>query len=450
MSRPRSIGTQGGARRWSAAWRPLVVVTAAALVAAGCGSSSKPAASNSTAPAGSASGSSGSGNTASAPGITPTTITLAFLGPLTGPLAASFSTVPIGFNARIALQNAEGGVNGRQIKVVQADDQGNLAQSQLAVKTAVEQDHAFAIGTVSVFTFANEPYLLKAGVPIAGEPLDANEWAPPNNNMFPNTGSENTTCPGPVNLGTFLKSQGVTRLAVLGGPLPSEACTNHGAVASAKLAGIQVPYDNLTIPTTQEGNFQNIASQMKSDNVDGVYLDSAAAQGLAEVAAAEQAGITFKAILTTSQPSSKVLENPQANQAAKNMWAPIPETPAGINSPAVTKIANALSTYEHVTTPPERHEYEGWLAADILITGLQLAGKNPTRASFISALRADHNYTADGLEVGPVDFTQSFGTGAQSTGPAPGDCDYFVQYNGSQWVPQPKPICGGLVPGSGT
>src|SRR5580698_9097824 len=61
-------------------------------------------------------------------------ITLALISSLTGEGASEFSTAPAGFNARIALQNAEGGVDGHKLKGLVLDDQ----TSPSAISTAVQ------------------------------------------------------------------------------------------------------------------------------------------------------------------------------------------------------------------------------------------------------------------------------------------------------------------------
>jgi hypothetical protein len=94
------------------------------------------------------------------------------------------------------------------------------------------------------------------------------------------------------------------------------------------------------------------------------------------------------------------------------------------------------------------NEELGWITASAIIKGLEVAGKNPTRASFMSKLRAVPNFTGDGLEINPVNFTTSYGKGADATGPGPEDCIWMEQYKGTGFVAMPKPICGGLVPNS--
>src|SRR5580704_17842026 len=95
-------------------WQAAAIMTAAALGVAACSSSSS-----------SSSCSSSSANaalTASAPGITPTTITIGSHQPLTGPAAPGYSEIAPGSNAYFQYVNANGGIYGRKIVYKYLDD----------------------------------------------------------------------------------------------------------------------------------------------------------------------------------------------------------------------------------------------------------------------------------------------------------------------------------------
>lgn len=70
------------------------------------------------------------------------------------------------------------------------------------------------------------------------------------------------------------------------------------------------------------------------------------------------------------------------------------------------------------------------MAADLMIKGLQLAGKNPTHASFISGLRKDCAYTAGGILASPTSMCH-FGTLAMLPKQL---CTYVVQLQGTHYV----------------
>ncbi|HLW18525.1 MAG TPA: ABC transporter substrate-binding protein, partial [Actinomycetota bacterium] len=56
--------------------------------------------------------------TASAPGITATTITIGSHQPLTGPAAPGYSEISVASNAYFKYVNDNGGVNGRKINYI--------------------------------------------------------------------------------------------------------------------------------------------------------------------------------------------------------------------------------------------------------------------------------------------------------------------------------------------
>jgi ABC-type branched-subunit amino acid transport system substrate-binding protein len=113
-------------RRPTATWGARLVV--AALFVSACG------------------GSSGStSNTASAPGITATQITIGSHQPLTGAAAPGYSEISKASDAYFQWVNAHGGVYGRTIKYMYEDDGYNPATTSTIVHQLVLQDKVFAI-----------------------------------------------------------------------------------------------------------------------------------------------------------------------------------------------------------------------------------------------------------------------------------------------------------------
>src|SRR5450755_4500806 len=98
-------------------WQAAAIVTVATFAVAACSSGS-----SSSSTAGSGSGSSNAAMTASAPGITPTQITIGSHQPLTGPAAPGYSEIGPGSAAYFAYVNAHGGVYGRKIVYKYLDD----------------------------------------------------------------------------------------------------------------------------------------------------------------------------------------------------------------------------------------------------------------------------------------------------------------------------------------
>lgn len=86
----------------------------------------------------------------------------------------------------------------------------------------------------------------------------------------------------------------------------------------------------------------------------------------------------------------------------------------------------------------------GWISADLLIHGLELAGCTAGQDQLMAALRTDKTFTAGGLFPRPVDFERP---GSYSVG-GPGNCSFISILRGDQFVPDPvgTPTCGEQIP----
>mgnify|MGYP001205416711 CR=1 FL=1 len=84
-------------------------------------------------------------NTASAPGITATTITIGSTQPLTGPAAPGYSEIAPASNAYFQYLNAHGGVFGRKLTYDYVDDGYNPTNTASQTRKLVLQDKVFAI-----------------------------------------------------------------------------------------------------------------------------------------------------------------------------------------------------------------------------------------------------------------------------------------------------------------
>jgi branched-chain amino acid transport system substrate-binding protein len=113
--------------------RLLAIGAVAALAVTACSSS------------GSGGGGGGGKNTASAPGITATTVTIGSHQPLTGVAAPGYSEIAPSAKAYFDFVNAHGGVNGRTINYTYLDDGYDPSKTATDVHKLVEQDKVFAI-----------------------------------------------------------------------------------------------------------------------------------------------------------------------------------------------------------------------------------------------------------------------------------------------------------------
>jgi len=416
------------------------VLTALSVTAA-CSSSSSSSSGAST-------GNAAAGAAASSPGVSSATIKIGLLTSFTGPLAATFSTVATGFEARIALQNAEGGVDGRKIQIVNGDDQGSASQALAAAKTLVEQDGVFAVAGLGTYVFAASPYLKQQNIPVVGYSIDGGpEWAAPYTNTVAVLGSPNPSHPAPVAWGSFLKSHGATSVAAVGAAAPSAQVIAKNIIASAKAAGLKDAYLNTTIPLTQTAGFDSVVQAIKATGADAVTMSQGTAADLGLLSAIQQAGLKLKVVLVLPPVPGVSITNAQVKTELANTWSGWPVLPPIEKNTSDERITNALATYEKQTTLPDQNELAAWASADAIIQGLQAAGQDPTRETFLTDLKGMTNYDGGGTSLGVTDISKAFGAGAQDAGPAPGDCIAFTQFVGDAYQ-NPSTVCGGLVPNS--
>jgi ABC-type branched-subunit amino acid transport system substrate-binding protein len=115
-------------------------MTVAALAVASCSSSG-----SSSSPGTGSGSNTGSALTASAPGITPTQILIGSHQPLTGPAAPGYSEIAPASNAYFQYVNAHGGVYGRKIVYKFIDDGYDPSKTASVVRQLVLQDSVFAV-----------------------------------------------------------------------------------------------------------------------------------------------------------------------------------------------------------------------------------------------------------------------------------------------------------------
>jgi len=381
--------------------------------------------------------------TASAPGVTPTTITVGYPVAETGVASSSFADGPAGAMARVAYQNAHGGVDGRKLVLDVVDDQSNpnlvLTASEDLVTKPVFGELGF-----DAFLYQAAPYLHQHGVPVTGWEVDGLEWGQqPYTNMFDYAGDVDAHFPVNAYDGTFMKKLGVTHLAVLSYNLSKiSTAAATGFAYSARHAGIAVPYENLSVPygTT---DFTSIALAMKADHIDGVYGGMLEDSNIALLSALRQAGLTMKGALLPTGYGQPLISQPDANAAAQGAYFSDYTIPIWNHGPATTAWLAALAKYSHgayqAGTVPDFGMFGGWISMDLMIYGLEHAGPNPTRAGFMKFLRSTTDYTGNGLLVTPSSFTH-FGQ-AHPTG-----CAVFEKLVGKTF--QPTSVCGKTLPGS--
>jgi branched-chain amino acid transport system substrate-binding protein len=374
-------------------------------------------------------------------------ITIAFITSRTGLAAPLFEEAPQGFLARVALQNAEGGVNGHKLVPLVIDDQTSPTDDATGVQLAISRG-AVGIVAISSLFFGGYKYAQQAGVPVTGSSLDGPEWGEqPNTNMFASdTGSVDPKYPANTAIGAFLKAHGGTIIGTYGiGISPSSISSAIATGISFTHAGGKVGVLDTSVPYGSV-DFTSAALAAKSHNVNAVYAGMGNSQNFALATAFKQAGVKLKAVLFPTGYEADVIHTP-AWQSLQGIYFSAEFRPTVLPDSGTRQLVSALQKYEHrsPTNFPTYVVDEAWVGADLMIKGLQLGGHNPSRASVITALRKIKSYNGDGLLPGPINFSTIFGHNL------PKQCAWYLQARKNGFVPlSSKPECGTYLAGTAT
>lgn len=421
-------------------YRSLAVLAATVgLLAAACGSSSK-ASTSATTTSGSTTASSGvGGNTSSAPGVSKTQIKIGFITSETGVSASSTGDSVEGAKAYFNAVNAAGGIDGRQIQLVVADDESSPTGNATATRDLLSKG-VFLIENVSVFTFGSYRITQQAGVPVTGGAFDGPEWGQqPNTNMFSYGGGTNGRTSNNLETANFFKLVGATNVGGLAyGISPSSTQSIVDLKTALGKIGLKMGYENLSVPFGGVDLTSDILA-MKAAGIDGAGCSCVQSTNLALFTGLKQAGLNIKAALSFSSADSSLFDNPTAAAASQGAYYPTSIPPLDRNNAAsnmvVANVKSADPNYKGGY--PSFGVTSVYLAAAVTVKGLEVAGQNPTRASFIKNLTAVTGWNANGLLAAPISFNH-FGTSE------PNICSWYVQVEGNVFksINNGQPVCG--------
>jgi branched-chain amino acid transport system substrate-binding protein len=376
----------------------------------------------------------------------PAPITIAFIVSQTGPGGPNNVGAADVFRARIALQNAQGGVNGHRLVPLVIDDQTSPTAVVTAIQEAISKG---AIGIVSgsaVFQYGAK-YPQQAGIPVTGTNSDGPEWGTqPYTNMFSSDfGSLDPKYPVNTVYGKILKVLGAKRLAAYGyGISPDSARHVFSVAQSFQRVGGSAPVQDASIPFGGV-DFTSAALAAKSKDITAVWPNLLNASNYALAQALQQAGVKVKVAVFPTGFEDDIIGSPVWSTVQGDyfvdIWHPFNFPNAGTRT-----MQAALIKYAHWTKSdfPSFGQGEAWLGADLMIKGIQLAGSNPTPAKVIKSLRSVKAYNANGILPITINYSTIFGHDTPI-------CFWLFKAAPKGFVPfSPNSVCGTDIPGTST
>ncbi len=376
----------------------------------------------------------------------PAPLTIAYITSLTGPGASETGGSQAGFLARIDEQNAEGGVDGHKLVPLVIDDQTSPTTIVTAVQEAISRNVVGIVSGSPVFFLAAK-YAQQAGIPVTGTYTDGPEWGEqPYTNMFASDrGSVNPKYPVNLLIGHLLREYGGTVVGTYGYTIsPLSTASAEGDAQSFQREGGKIGVIDTTLPFGTE-DFTAAALVAKEKGVNAVFpsLDDNSNYALAE--AFKQAGVDLKSVVFATGYQPNVVHSPAWPNLQGDYFL-LPFRPFAAPDAGTRAMQAALEKYSHFTATqfPSFFQYEGWLGADLMIKGIQMASPDPTHAAIIRDLRSIKSYNGNGILPFNIDYSTIFGHDTQ-------DCVWVFRAEKAGFkLLSPNAQCGSDVPGTAT
>jgi ABC-type branched-subunit amino acid transport system substrate-binding protein len=372
----------------------------------------------------------------------PAPYTIALIVTETGLGAAGYAGAAAGFDARVALQNSEGGVDGHKLVPLVIDDQ--TTQVVTAMQYALSKHPIGIVADSALFSSAAK-YAQQTGLPVTGESTDGPEWGEqPYTNMFSSDGGPvNPNYPVNAFIGKMLKLVGAKVLGTYGYAIaPNSVYAARAASYAFQRIGGTVGVEDTSVPFGTV-DFTTEALSAKQQHVDTLWPNLLDSSDYALAQAFEQAGLKLKAAIFPVGYAPSVIHSP-AWSSLQGLDFETQFEPFDLPNAGTKEMQAALDKYAHFTKSqfPTFAQYESWLGADLMINGIHLAGPHATPTTVIKALRTVKSYTANGILPVPQDYATGFGKD-------PEQCHWLMKAEKNGFTPlSPKPICGTDIPGS--
>ncbi len=378
------------------------------------------------------------------PGITNKAVKLGFIFSETGVAGSTFKNSGKACQARIDAQNAKGGVNGRKINVEIIDDASSGA-NLTATQDLVKNRNVFAVVNNSSFAFLSYRYMLDQGVPMIGGGFDGTYYGQKGNedilsslgNSAPFTGLSYD------NTAKVMKQLGAKKTAALayGQSASSTASAKTLQDFAVPAVGLDPVYTNTSVDfgTSDVGP---LVLGIKNSGADAVYLPMVAASNFAVVQGLAQNGVDMKANILATGYGQDLLDDPIASTLGPNTVLFQTYKPVEVKDKYTKQFQADLKKYAGLTGVPDYGQYTGYITCDMAITGLERAGKTPTRRGFIDGMRKAGTYDAAGLNCATYDISLETYGKYPDTG-----CAYYLYVKDGKFVVmnKGKPITGKLV-----
>ncbi|MBA3653735.1 MAG: ABC transporter substrate-binding protein, partial [Actinobacteria bacterium] len=313
---------------------------------------------------------------------------------MSGPVPGFGRTSQSAVQAYANYANSQGGVCGRQLKVVNADDRFDTGANRSETEKLKPKVFAF-VGGLSVVDDGGAAVLQGTNIPDVGLSLsDARIKLPNNFSTSPIDLADGGNGSIPA-LNYYKQTMGAKVGAVVWPGQPIARARAQGYVKDMQRAGLSVPYQAEVSVT--ETNYSGIAAKIQENKVD-VLLTTLELSGMASLAKAlKQQGYQPKVAAYGAQAYGQQFID-RAKDAADgvvlHLFYDIFENQA--NNKAVATFLK----FFHQAAPgvaPDFFAILAWSATELFVQAMRSAGPKPTRDAVVGELKKVTKFDASGM-----------------------------------------------------
>lgn len=354
-------------------------------------------------------------------GVTPTEIKVGNVSQITGLVPGFAQTSVNGVKAYFNMVNNAGGVCGRKLTLLTADDRFQAATNRSETEKMSGQTIAL-VGSLSVVDDGGAPIIDTKGIADLSIATTAPRVAAKNNfspnPIDPTPGVGNGLVPI---LEYFKQTAGISKPAIF----YQDVATGRNQTESYKIdferAGIPVAAENVYPVAPTATNFNTQANAMKQHGVDFV-ITVAEVNAMSNLAKAfESVGYFPKVPFYGAQVYGQKFLQLAGSAAEGTTVGLIFAIPEEANNPAMA----AFKTWYARTAPGADADFfalASWVAADMFVNALKASGPDPTQATIVEQMSKVTSYNGNGIvaNINPA--------GKKAVG-----CYHVVGVRGGKW-----------------
>ncbi|MFJ7069285.1 ABC transporter substrate-binding protein [Streptomyces sp. NPDC101115] len=356
-------------------------------------------------------------------GVTADTVRVGGIVSMTSASGYSKKDTDLGARARYDRANAEGGVNGRRIEYLGAEDDGqDPARNLAAARRLVQQEKVFAVAPMSSVTFAGADFLDSQAVPTVGWGTLPSFCGPKhiygfNGCLVPTPGGTlNQTWP--EGLATVLGGAKGRSVALIAGDNDAGKFGIRTFTQGFKAAGFDLAYAKAAVPAgSLPSDWSAYTKEILRSGPGGKAPDAVVSvmqtpYNIGLFTALKRAG--YEGVL--SDPTDYdpgLLAKDATRQALDGVLVLLQFQPFEADGPAMRQFKADIRKAAGKEVPLNMHMMTGYMSADLFLAVAARAGKDLTVESF---QKAANGFSDTGTLVGdraePKGQKESFGCGA--------------------------------------